>query len=286
MPQPWWRTDEYDLEMRLPREFVEHAGPQGSALVRVWPDGTTDKGWGMPDFMVKYNKGWFARRREAILDGYFQDKWAFAFVMRSVRMVCIDIDGKNGGFTGAGQLGMLPYTLAETSKSGNGYHLFYLVSEEEWDELNGFASFSDRIGLQQGVDFRATGCVYHYRSQRWNTRQLVELPDHIKSMLRERQQKTAAQVTSIVKILDTGDQEEVLLMQDALLEDLKKPIPAGRRNNTLFAIGSQLFLAQVPDWDVLITTRAAQVGLAGGEIDKLLANIKKYGASQAQAVAP
>jgi hypothetical protein len=286
MPQPWWRTDTYDLDEVMPVEFVDNAGPQGPALVRVWPDGTTDKGWGMPDFMVKYNKGWFARRREPIIDGYEKEMWAFAYIMRSMRIVCIDIDGKNGGFTGVGQLGMLPYTLTETSKSGNGYHLFYLVSEEDWDEATGFASFSDRIGLQQGVDFRATGCVYHHRTQRWNNRQLVELPDHIKSMLRERQQKTAAQVTNIVKVLDTGDMEEVLLMHDALLEDLKKPIPAGRRNNTLFAIGSQLFLAQVPDWDKVVSARAIEVGLDQGEVDKLIANINRYGASQAQAVTP
>jgi hypothetical protein len=279
MPQPWWMTDDYVVEAEIPTEFTDNAGPKGVALVRVWSDGTTDKGWGMPAFMQKYRVGWFMRAREVMLKGYRQEKWAFAFVMRSMRVVCIDIDGKNGGFTGVGRLGMLPYTLAETSKSGNGYHLFYLVSDSEWDDSFGFAPFGDRIGLQQGVDFRATGCVYHYPSQRWNSRQLVELPEHVKTALRDRQQKAAAQVTNIIKVLDTGDMEEVLLMHDALIEDLKKPIPAGRRNNTLFAIGSQLFLAQVENWETLIRDRAMQLGLDVDETDKLVRNIGAYAPS-------
>lgn len=281
MPQPWWMTDKYVIDTEIPTEISDNAGPKGVALVRVWPDGTTDPGWGMPAFMQKYRTGRFMRTLDAIIKGYMQEKWAFAFVMRSVRIVCIDIDGKNGGFVGAGMLGMLPYTLAETSKSGNGYHLFYLVSDDEWSDDFGFAPFGDRIGLQQGVDFRATGCVYHYPSQRWNTRQLVELPDHIKKLLRERQQKAAAQVTNIIKVLDTGDEEEVLLMQDALVEDLKKPIPAGRRNNTLFAIGSQLFLAGRQDWETLVRDRAMELGLDVGETDKLVRNIASYAPSSA-----
>jgi len=272
-------TDEYTIDTEIPAEFVKNAGPKGVALVRTWPDGTTDPGWGMPAFMQKYDTGRFARTREAILKGYQDEKWAFAFVMRSMRVVCIDIDGKNGGFTGVGKLGMLPYTLAETSKSGNGYHLFYLMTDEEWDEATGFAPFGDRIGLQQGVDLRVTGCVYHYPSQRWNNRWLVELPDHVKTMLKDRQQKAAAQVTNIIKVLDTGDMEEVLLMHDALIEDLKKPIPAGRRNNTLFAIGSQLFLAQVENWETLVRDRAMELGLDPGETDKLVRNIAAYSPS-------
>ena len=279
MPQPWWRTDEYDIDTEIPAGISDNAGPKGVALVRVWPDGTTDPGWGMPAFMQKYRTGRFMRTLDAIIKGYLQEKWAFAFVMRSVRIVCIDIDGKNGGFVGAGMLGMLPYTLAETSKSGNGYHLFYLVSDDEWSDELGFAPFSDRIGIQQGVDFRATGCVYHYPSQRWNNRQIVELPDHVKTVLRERQQKAAAQVTNIIKVLDNGDMEEVLLMHDALIEDLKKPIPAGRRNNTLFAIGSQLFLAQVQNWETLVRDRAMELGLDPDETNKLVRNISAYAPS-------
>jgi hypothetical protein len=279
MPQPWWRTDEYTFDVAVPKEIEDNAGPKGIAVTRVWPDGTTDPGWGMPSFMEKYSRGKYTRSLLPILQGYGQEKWAFAFIMRSMRLVCIDIDGKNGGFTGIGKLGMLPYTLSETSKSGNGYHLFYTVSDDEWDDSFGFAAFSDRIGLQQGVDFRATGCVYHYPSQRWNDRQIVELPEHIKSMLRERSQKAAAQISNIIKVLSNGDEEEVLLMQDALVEDLKKPIPAGRRNNTLFAIGSQLFLAGRQDWEILIRDRAMQLGLASDETDKLVRNISAYAPS-------
>lgn len=277
MPQPWWMTDTYDNENAIPRELSDNAGPQGVAITRLWKDGKTDKGWGMPDFMKAYVRGRYKLALLKTLDGYRTGRHAFAFIMRSMRVVCIDIDGKNGGFQHVGKLGMLPYTLAETSKSGNGYHLFYLVSDEEWSDELGFAEFGDRIGIQQGVDFRGTGCVYHHSTQRWNNRTLAELPDHIKKMLRERQQSAAAQVAVITKVLDSGDEEEVLLMRDALVEDLKKPIPAGRRNNTLFAIGSQLFLAQASDWETLVRDRAYELGLDQDETNKLINNIRRYG---------
>lgn len=276
MPQPWWMTDTYNIGTPVPLELMDHAGPEGIALTRAWPNGTTDPGWGMPAFIEKYTARRFARTERALLEGYRQDKWAFAFIMRSMRVICIDIDGKNGGFTHVGKLGMLPLTLAETSKSGNGYHLFYQVSEDEWDPDAGFALFGDRIGIQQGVDIRYTGCVYHHDTQRWNNRPLAELPKHIKSMLRERQQQAAAQISNITKVLTSGDDEEVLLMHDTLIEDLKKPIPQGKRNNTLFAIGSQMATAQVPGWETLVHDRATEVGLDIDEASKLVDNISKY----------
>jgi hypothetical protein len=257
------------------------AGPNGVAIVRVWPKGNTDMGWGLenkkdnPGFMHRYAKGQF--KMGPILWGYDRKRWAFAFVMRSMRVVCIDIDGKNGGFDHVGRLGMLPYTLAETSKSGDGYHLFYKVTEDEWDPDSGFAMFADRIGLEQGVDFRGTGCVYHYSSQRWNGRTLVELPKHIKERLRKREQAAAAQTAAIVAVLESEDTMEVVMMQDELLRDLAKPIPKGRRNNTLFAIGTQLKLAQVPNWEKQLHARALQVGLSAFETDKLVTNVVKYG---------
>jgi hypothetical protein len=261
-------------------QLEPHAGPQGIALVRTWKDGTTDPGWGLqskdgkPAFMKRYNRRAFSM--SPVLAGYDKGLHAFAFVMRSMKVVCIDIDGKNGGNLHAGKLGMLPLTLAETSKSGDGYHLFYTTSEDEWDDELGFAEFSDRIGLEQGVDFRATGCVYHYPSQRWNHRHIAELPLHLKDRLIKHRQTAAAQTAAIVKTIEAEDPLEVVVMQDQLLIDLKKPIPAGRRNNTLFAIGQQLKLAQVPDWETHLHDRATAVGLDKDEADKLVANVRRY----------
>jgi hypothetical protein len=280
-PQPWWQTDTYDHDYAVPWQFegAELSGPNGPALVKAWPNGKTDPGWGLtsdsgPGFMERYTKGNF--RAAPIVFGFNQNRWNFAFVMRSMKVICIDIDGKNGGLKHVGKLGMLPLTLAETSKSGDGYHLFYATSDDEWDPVLGFAEFSDRISIEQGVDIRATGCVYHHRVQRWNGRNIVELPAHLKDRLRKKQQTAAAQTAAIVGVLEGDDQEEVLIMQNTLLEDLKKPIPAGRRNNTLFAIGQQLKLAQVPGWEQALHTRAVQVGLDMDEADKLVANVQKY----------
>lgn len=276
---PWWRTDDYDYDFALPEPFVKVAGPQGVALVKVWPSGKTDEGWGLegkdgkPGFMPLYKKLGFAQQKA--LYGYERDKWAFAIVMRSVRMVAIDIDGKNGGLEHAKRLGVLPPTLAETSKSGNGYHLFYLV-DDEWDEELGFAGFSDHIGIEQGVDIRSVGCVFHHKQQRWNSRPPVPLPNHLKELMRARKQRTEHQQTRITKVVQSGDEMETAMLHDELVSDLAKPIQQGKRNTTLFAIGQKMKQAGVPDWEDKVADRATQVGLDADEVDQLVRNIGRY----------
>lgn len=279
---PWWRTDQYAWDKPLPQAFVDYAGPKGVALVKAWPDGRTQQGWGLigpkndeaNGFAKRYPRGEFNDRR--VLYGYEKGRWNFAIVMRSVQLVCIDIDGKNGGLEHAKKLGMLPPTLAETSKSGDGYHLFYSV-DEPWTDDKGFGQLADRIGLEQGVDIRAVGCVYHYPTQRWNDRAPAPLPDHLKQQLLHREQKITAATERITKVLTDADPMEVLMMQDELTNELAQPIPAGRRNNTLFAIGNKMRLAEVPDWEIKLQDRAQQVGLGADETTKLLENIARYG---------
>lgn len=272
-PQPWWRTDLYEEEESLPQSFTDYGGPNGPALVVAWPDGRTTAGWGDVDFMGNYMKGAFNPRR--VLYGYNKGQWAFAVVMRSVKMLCIDIDGKNGGLEHAKKLGALPPTMAETSKSGDGYHLFYLV-DDQWDDDAGFGSINDRIGVEQGVDIRATGCVYHHDTQRWNGRSPVLAPDFLIRMLLVNQERRAHRAAFVAKVIDSQDETEILLMHDQLITDLAKPIPAGKRNNTLFAIGQQMKQAQIPDWEDRVAERAGQVGLDADEVGKLLANIERY----------
>jgi hypothetical protein len=195
--------------------------------------------------------------------------------MRSVQLICVDIDGKNGGLSHAKKLGALPPTLAETSKSGDGYHLFYSL-EGEWDDDHGFGEIRDRIGIEQGVDIRNTGCVYHHDTQRWNDRAPAPLPAYLKKLLLAKQQERANRASAIAAVLDSEDEMEILMMHDQLLADLAKPIPAGKRNNTLFAIGQQLKTAAVPDWEDKVADRAIQVGLSQDEAEKLVANIERY----------
>lgn len=277
---PWWQSDDYSLDYGAPERIENEAGPKGMALVRVWPDGRTDKGWGMqppPDeldgFMPRYMRGEFNPRR--ILYGYDKGKWAFAFVMRSLKLVCIDIDGKNGGLEHAKRLGALTPTMAETSKSGDGYHLFYSV-DEDWNDDNGFGKLSDRIGIEQGVDIRATGCVYHHPQQRWNLRDIAPLPAHLYDQLTARTQMVQASNERISKVLNSDDQMEILMMQAELEAELAKPIPAGKRNQTLFAIGSQMQTAKVDGWEAKLSDRGHRLGLDTAEIDKLVGNIKRY----------
>lgn len=283
----WWATDSYERPVPLPDEFYETPAPKGLALVKVNSDGTTQAGWGAlggkdpktgvraDGFMPRYMRGEFLHRRA--LHRYHQDGSPFAIVMRAQPMLCVDIDGKNGGLEHAKELGLTIATLAETSKSGNGYHLFY-STPEEWDDEHGFGKFADAIGIVQGVDIRGAGCVYHYSSQRWNNRSVAPLPPFLEQKLTDREQKRQHGAARITAILSTTDDLEKIMLHDELITDLKKPIRPGMRNQTLFAIGSKMKLADVPDWDRHVTERGEQIGLDAAELDKIVSNIETYAA--------
>lgn len=276
----WWERESYTDDTPIPQRLEEFFGPQGTALVKVYSNGSTQKGWGptppegeTEGFMPRYLSGEFQARRA--LHPYNKKGQPFAFVMRSMRLVCIDIDGKNGGLSGVQELGSLPYTLAEKSKSGNGYHLFYFVPED-WDEEKGFARTEDKVGIAPGVDIRGTGCVYHYPQQRWNDRDITEVPAHLLQKLDDLRIKRVASQTEMKKISHLDDQEKIMAHAE-LLDDLAKPIAKGKRNTTLFAIGSRLMQADVPAWDMHVRDRAGQVGMSETETDRIIENIGKHG---------
>lgn len=274
---PWWtRQSSYTESDLVPRIDPELAGPLGLAYVQVYDDGTTAPGWGGKAFIDKYRRqGFAARRAQAIFD---RRQAPFALVMRSVAMVCLDIDGKNGGIDSAAALN-LPSTMAETSKSGNGYHLFYLV-EDTWNPTFGFDRLRDRIGWRAGIDIRATGCVYHYPSQRWNTARPMPLPENILIDLEQTRDDQVARmehITTLRKSTDPDDQMEFLMMQTSIQSRLTAPIPAGKRNNTLFAIGAEMKEAGIIDWEAQVYDRAVQLGLDDVEATKLVRNIDRYG---------
>jgi hypothetical protein len=271
---PWWETDTFADDIAIPDPMHQMAGPNGLAVVKVFDDGRTSKGWSQKEFMQNYLKHKF--NMQIALVGWITGRWNFAFLMRSLKMVCIDIDGKNGGFDNIGKLGMLPPTLAETSKSGDGFHLFYATPWDVWDDDLGFAMFKDRIGAVQGVDVRSVGCVYHYPGQKWNTRPVADLPNYLKQRWEADQAAGDKQVQEIIALLDAGDDAELMVAQDSLLKDLDKPIPAGRRNNTLYAIGVKMMVLNIPHWDGLLYQRGLKVGLDQQEMGKLIDNIKKY----------
>lgn len=225
--------------------------------------------------MDKYRKQGFASRRAQAV--YDKRSTPYALVMRSLSMICLDIDGKNGGIQSATALN-LPPTMAETSKSGNGYHLFYLV-EDEWNPSFGFDRLRDRIGWRTGIDVRAVGCVYHYPSQRWNTLRPAPLPEGILIDLEQHTADTVARaehITTLRQSTDPDDQMEFLMLQSTIQSKLTAPIPAGKRNNTLFAIGSEMKIAGILGWQEQVLDRAVEVGLAEDEAEKLVKNIDRY----------
>ena len=279
--QSWWETDDYTVQDLIPPQFKDPAlhGPEGLALVRAFKSGVTQQGWGLtgPEgsegFMHRYmHKEFLSRRTE---HGYLKERHGAAYVMRASRLMCVDIDGKNGGLEHISMLGALPFTLAEISKSGNGYHLFY-STDDVWDAELGFDQIPDQIGIVQGVDIRGVGCVYHWPTQAWNTREVAPLPDWLRDKLIAKKQERAARKVALNKI-NTLDETEKLVMHAELLDELKKTIPAGRRNTTLFAIGGQLKAAEVDDWQKHLSQKAYDVGLDSREVEKLISNIENYG---------
>lgn len=244
--------------------------------MQVFDDGSTAPGWGGKTFIDKYRKrGFHSRRAQAVYDRH---DTPFALVMRSVSMICLDIDGKNGGIESATALN-LPPTMAETSKSGNGYHLFYLV-DDTWNPTFGFERLRDRIGWRTGIDIRSVGCVYHYPSQRWNTLRPAPLPESLLMDLEQARddiEARAAQINTLRASTDPDDHMEFLMLQTTIQSKLTAPIPAGKRNNTLFAIGAEMKLAQITDWQTQVYDRAVEVGLADDEAEKLIKNIDRYG---------
>ena len=297
-PPPWWEDmTQYTIDSSDPfPNDTSSTGPKDVATVFVYGNGTTQPGWGLtgkkqddgtfaPGFMELYDQLKFA---PSVTNRRYKLGHPFAFIMRSLQMICVDIDGKNGGFDSTLKLGELPPTLAEKSKSGNGVHLFYRT-DELWDPATGFGEFADTIGLVQGIDIRSVGCVYHYASQRWNDLPLAPIPDQLREMLvaKEKRRQTR-RANRLVALVITDDMEEddmeeddimaTLLKKEELLAELDKvTATAGSRNNTLFAIGSGLRELGVTGWEEKILAKAEEVGLPEDEADKLVRNIESYG---------
>ena len=71
------------------------------------------------------------------------------------------------------------------------------------------------------------------------------------------------------------------MLHDELMDDLKRPIAFGKRNSTLFAVGSQMLEAKIPDWDEHLRERGAEIDLSADEVEKIIANISRYSAASA-----
>lgn len=283
---PWYESSTpFTVSTPVPDDLRAQAGPHGVALVDVYPDGRTSAGWGLtapdgkPGFMENYANKRFWERPRAIAAR--KNRKPFAIVMRSVNVIAVDIDrhtddGSPDGFRAAAKLD-LPVTLAQTSKSGHGRHLFYRTNET-WDEKTGFGHWDDVIGLVPGVDVRAVGCIYRHATQHWVPYDLAEIPEQLTEMLEQRRERrlAAAQQRAAIAAAPPDD-EEALIMHDALLRELDQPIRPGKRNTTLFAIGSKMQEAGFPGWEDQVTRRADEVGLSQNEASKLVSNIIRYG---------
>ena len=270
MQTQWFEeNDQYQMVSSVPQQF----NYDKLSLVKVYPSGKTQPGWGAKDFVVNQERGLF--NPDKALEFYDRSGQAFAFVMRSIPLLCVDIDGKNGGIRTAEVLGLSQRTLAERSRSLNGYHLFYRVPYTNWNPLRGYDEFDDIIGLLPGVDIKGTGLVFHYPNQRWNAEDIQLLPPVLADLIgRARDVRRAARITKMGT--QDLDEDELVIVHDQLRDELYKKVEVGNRNNRLYAIGAQMFVTQYPSWDLTLYDRGAELGLSMEEITELIKNIEQY----------
>lgn len=269
-PKQWFENpDQYQGDEAIPRELRF----ERLSLIRCYPNGKTQPGWGGADYVGNQAKGYFNPVRAL----KFYDKYnsPFAIVMRSIPFLVVDIDGKNGGIEMANMLD-LPPTLAETSKSGNGYHLFYEVPESVWNDERGHAEFPDLIGLIPGVDIKGTGIVYHHPHQRWNSMTPVEAPEELLRLIgRAGEAKRVSRLTK--EGVSNMDEDDLVILHDQLRDELfETKFVEGRRNTKLFAIGAKMAAAGYPGWDVALYDRGLEIGIDTDEVTDIITNIEKY----------
>jgi len=211
---------------------------------------------------------------ERSLNRYYDQGLPFGIVMRSIPYLCCDIDGKNGGIQ-TSRILALPRTLAERSKSGNGFHIFYRIPESVWDPAVGYAEFPDVNGLLPGIDIRATGIVYHYPTQWWNTEEIAPLPMNLRKLLEQRVQTQRA-IEARKEEVNSMDPVDLAMAQADVLDRLAGPIDKGRRNTALFAIGCELRRLQVQDWQDKLIVRGEEIGLSRTEVSVIVRHVIQY----------
>src|SRR5690349_21418285 len=104
MKKQWFeKNDQYDQKIALPGQIQSY--PRLS-LIRLFSSGKTQPGWSAKKFVRNEEEGAFDPKRA--LKFYEKYNMPFAIVMRSVPLICVDIDGKNDGIKTARALGLPP----------------------------------------------------------------------------------------------------------------------------------------------------------------------------------
>ena len=265
----WFEDNEqYTIEGAIPEQFRFET----LSLVKVYPNGKTQPGWGAKDFMTNMRAGAF--RAGKALDFYQRHGQPFGFVMRSLPILCVDIDGKNDGIVTARVMN-LPRTLAERSRSLNGYHLYYRMPYTNWNEERGYDELPDITGLLPGVDIKATGVVFHYPNQRWNEEDIALLPPSLMELLgRIKSMKWSSRITK--EGTQNMDPDELVIVHDMIKKELNGDFEVGNRNNRLYAIGAQMYTTGYPAWDTVLFDRGVEIGLELSEMAEMIRNIEKY----------
>ncbi|QOC56094.1 DNA primase/polymerase [Microbacterium phage Zhengyi] len=242
-------------------------------LVRLFPSGKTQPGWNNKEFMENHDRGAFAPKRA--LRFFNRYDMPFGLLMRSVPLVGIDIDGKNGGIETSNAL-RLTRSLAETSRSGDGFHIVYSVPFTQWNPKTGYSELPDLLGLIPGVDIKGTGLLFHHSSQKWNNLRIAPLPPTLFDLITNtRDSRQLRRLAREVKAPEM-DPDDLVIVHDQLKTSLEGKFPVGGRNQKLFALGAQMRAAAYPHWEKALYERGAQIGLDKEEISSIIKNIDAY----------
>ncbi|QDF16030.1 DNA primase/polymerase [Microbacterium phage LilyLou] len=254
-------------------EIMRRFGEQMD-LVRVYPNGMTQPGWNIKEYMENHDRGAFKPRRA--LRFYSKYDMPFGIIMRSVPLVGIDIDGKNGGIETANAL-RLTRSLAEVSKSNNGYHVVYEIPFTQWHELRGYDELPDLLGLVPGVDIKGTGILFHYPGQRWNRLPIAPLPQKLFELISgARDSRRLRRLSRPATSAATMDPDDLVILHDQLRTELNGKFVKGGRNQKLFALGAQMRTAGFPSWETALYDRGHQIGLDIDEVTSIIKNIEAY----------
>ena len=229
----------------------------------------------------KYGDGkWREPQFKPSIDPGLLKRFQYALHMMDTPLLCVDIDRHNND--GVATLAdwrerfsaALPPTLATRSKSGRGYHLFYLKPDDLHRDVIGL---STRPGARPrestGIDIRAWGLVAFCTRETERTIVAttngltpVECPVWLAYLIRQNTPPPSRPAPSNT----TG----ISPFRSGCPRDCASPVTEGQRNNEIHRWGFGLSFSYV-DWADHIRHRGRISGLDDREIERMITSIKQ-----------
>jgi hypothetical protein len=270
----WFECDDYTAGRYSPllKEGIEVIACNQTNGIPV------EKGFGVND----WKPGKFKATKEKVVG---KDH---ALLMKSINVLCVDIDGKNGGMDNLHKLGYLPPTLAEISRSGTGYHLYYSLTDAQNSTFS--MDFAGKSALATGVDIKTQGLVFQAvatsKHQMYNARQLSLIPDSLANLV---ELNTIKKQKARVFFKSPQGLKELEKKRQAQPKDewdwsslgtpcsgyCLSPIPQGMRNDSLYTFGLAKMANGETDWEKHMGHAARKSNIPNDELGVLVGQVKR-----------